>query len=315
MGNSVKCNCLENNIKDKQGGNLCLDDLNTEKGKIQYKTNDFNNNNSKNSNILKENLQNVKENKNVNINLIKKKSSSSSHEKNEVTQSNNFIIKNKMNEESFVNQKEKKDEDSTNIIICKDKENKNGKKIDNDNQEIQKKEDKKSEEKIKKKIEKSKFAKTIIICGPIESGKTSFSMRYCDNKFDNCYIPSFMNEVSTKQLILNQGEKRLQLKFIVTNNINDIDDVDCYFVIYDLNSNKSYFDAKKLIEDNLLTEKISIFFIGNKSDLKCVVNKKEVDDFCLKNNLYNYNISVKNNIGISTLMKTFSDLFNFEDDN
>ena len=35
MGNSVKCNCLENNIKDKQGGNLCLDDLNTEKGKIQ----------------------------------------------------------------------------------------------------------------------------------------------------------------------------------------------------------------------------------------------------------------------------------------
>ena len=178
MGNSVKCNCLENNIKDKQGGNLCLDDLNTEKGKIQYKTNDFNNNNSKNSNILKENLQNVKENKNVNINLIKKKSSSSSHEKNEVTQSNNFIIKNKMNEESFVNQKEKKDEDSTNIIICKDKENKNGKKIDNDNQEIQKKEDKKSEEKIKKKIEKSKFAKTIIICGPIESGKTSFSMRF-----------------------------------------------------------------------------------------------------------------------------------------
>ena len=142
-----------------------------------------------------------------------------------------------------------------------------------------------------------------------------FSMRYCNNKFDNCYIPSFMNEVSSKQLILNQGEKRLQLKFIVTNNINDIDDVDCYFVIYDLNSNKSYFDAKKLIEDNLLTEKIAIFFIGNKSDLKCVVNKKEVDDFCIKNNLYNYNISVKNNIGISTLMKTFSDLFNFEDDN
>ena len=315
MGNSVKCNCLENNIKDKQGGNLFLDDLNTEKGKIKYKNNDFNYNNSKNSNILKGNLKNLNENKNVNINSIKKYSSSSSNDKNEVTQINNFIINNKMNKESFENQKEKDNEDSTNIILCKDKENKNGKKMNNDDQKIPKKEDKKCKEKIKKKIEKSKFAKTIIICGPIESGKTSFSMRYCDNKFDNCYIPSFMNEVSTKQLILNQGEKRLQLKFIVTNNINDIDDVDCYFVMYDLNSNKSYFDAKKLIEDNLLTEKISIFFIGNKSDLKCVVNKKEVDDFCLKNNLYNYNISVKNNIGISTLMKTFSDLFNFEDDN
>ena len=313
MGNSVKCNCLENNIKDKQGGNLCLDDLNTEKGKIQYKTNDFNNNNSKNSNILKENLQNVKENKNVNINLIKKKSSSSSHEKNEVTQSNNFIIKNKMNEESFVNQKEKKDEDSTNIIICKDKENKNGKKIDNDNQEIQKKEDKKSEEKIKKKIEKSKFAKTIIICGPIESGKTSFSMRYCDNKFDNCYIPSLMNEISSKNVILNNGEQRLQLKFIVTNNIDNLDDVDCFFVFYDISSNQSFLDAKKLVQDKILIEKLPIFFIGNKSDLKSVVNKLEVDNFCKKNKLYNMVISVKNNIGISALIKKFTQLFNYGD--
>ena len=313
MGNSVKCNCLENNIKDKQGGNLCLDDLNTEKGKIQYKTNDFNNNNSKNSNILKENLQNVKENKNVNINLIKKKSSSSSHEKNEVTQSNNFIIKNKMNEESFVNQKEKKDEDSTNIIICKDNENKNGKKIENDNQEIQKKEDKKSEEKIKKKIEKSKFAKTIIICGPIESGKTSFSMRYCDNKFDNCYIPSLINEISSKNIILNNGEQRLQLKFIVANNIDNLDDVDCFFVFYDISSNQSFLDAKKLVQDKILIEKLPIFFIGNKSDLKSVVNKLEVDNFCKKNKLYNMVISVKNNIGISALIKKFTQLFNYGD--
>ena len=178
---------------------------------------------------------------------------------------------------------------------------------------MKKKLKKKRKKKEKKKIEKSKFAKTIIICGPIESGKTSFSMRYCDNKFDNCYIPSFANEISSKQLILNQGEKRLQLKFIVTNNIDDIDDVDCYFVIYDVNSNKSYYDAKKLIEDNLLTEKITIFFIGNKSDLKCVVNKKEVDDFCIKYNLYNYYISIKNNIGISSLMQKFAELFNSDD--
>ena len=318
MGNSPIWNCLIANSKDKQGGNFFLEDLNNQKGN---KNNNINNDNVRNSNISKENqLNNFNENKKENINSLKNNSSSMIDQKNESVQGNSFIIKNKMNKDSFVNPKKKDTQDSTDIALNKEKENKKDKKIENENKEI-KKEDKIKEEKIekekkkkeKKKIEKSKFAKTIIICGPIESGKTSFSMRYCDNKFDNCYIPSFANEISSKQLILNHGEKRLQLKFIVTNNIDDIDDVDCYFVIYDVNSNKSYYDAKKLIEDNLLTEKITIFLIGNKSDLKCVVNKKEVDDFCIKYNLYNYYISVKNNIGISSLMQKFAELFNSDD--
>ena len=95
----------------------------------------------------------------------------------------------------------------------------------------------------------SKFAKTIIICGPIESGKTSFSMRYCDNKFDNCYIPSFVNEISCKTLVLGQ-DKKLDLKFIVINNLNVIDNVDCFFVLYDLKSYQSFNDAKKIVTDS-----------------------------------------------------------------
>ena len=252
--------------------------------------------------------------------ILKNNNSSFSPLQNNISSKNNINKNQKeINKNNEKNAKKEATQDSTDIINEEKKKLKNKKekeaKKEKEEKEEKIKEVKKEEKKQRQKIEKSKNSKTIIICGPIESGKTSFSMRYCDNKFDNCYIPSFANEISSKQLILNQGEKRLQLKFIVTNNIDDIDDVDCYFVIYDVNSNKSYYDAKKLIEDNLLTEKIAIFFIGNKSDLKCVVNKKEVDDFCIKNNLYNYNISVKNNIGISTLMKTFSDLFNFEDDN
>ena len=148
----------------------------------------------------------------------------------------------------------------------------------------------------------------------MESGKTSFSIRYCENKFDNCYIPSFMNEVSNKIFLLNNGEKILKIKFIVTNNIKDLDDVDCYFVIYDLNSNQSFIQAKKLVEDNLINENIHIFFIGNKSDLKCVVNKNEVEDFCNKFKIQFFYISVKNNIGISALMVKFSQLFKYDDD-
>ena len=219
MGNSPIWNCLIANSKDKQGGNFFLDDLNNQKGN---KNNNINNENVRNSNISKENqLNNFNENKKENINSLKNNSSSMFDQKNESVQGNSFIIKNKMNKDSFVNPKKKDTQDSTDIALNKEKENKKDKKIENENKEI-KKEDKINEEKIekekkkkeKKKIEKSKFAKTIIICGPIESGKTSFSMRYCDNKFDNCYIPSFANEISSKQLILNQGEKRLQLNLL-----------------------------------------------------------------------------------------------------
>ena len=176
-----------------------------------------------------------------------------------------------------------------------------------------KKKEKEKKKKERKKVEKSKYAKTIIICGPNESGKTSFSMRYCDNKFDNCYIPSLINEISSKNIILNNGEQRLQLKFIVTNNIDNLDDVDCYFVIYDINSKKSFIEAKNLVEDKILIEKLPIFFIGNKSDLKSVVNKFEVEDFCKTNKLYNMIISVKNNIGISALIKKFTELFKYDE--
>ena len=319
MGNSPICNCLINITKDKKGGNFFIDNLEDEKKNISN-NNKLNNINVTNPDTSKEIPQKQKiENKlKNNQQILKNNNSSFSPLQNNISSKNN-ISKNQeqINKNNEKNAKKEATQDSTDII------NEEKKKLKNNIEKEEKKEKEEKEEKIKEvkkevkkqrqKIEKSKNSKTIIICGPIESGKTSFSMRYCDNKFDNCYIPSFANEISSKQLILNQGEKRLQLKFIVTNNIDDIDDVDCYFVIYDVNSNKSYYDAKKLIEDNLLTEKITIFLIGNKSDLKCVVNKKEVDDFCIKYNLYNYYISVKNNIGISSLMQKFAELFNSDD--
>ena len=214
--------------------------------------------------------------------------------------------KEKEKEEKEKKEKEKKDKE----IKEKEKKDKEILEKEKKDKEILEKEKKKKE---RKKIEKSKYAKTIIICGPNESGKTSFSMRYCDNKFDNCYIPSLINEISSKNIILNNGEQRLQLKFIVTNNIDNLEDVDCYFVIYDINSKKSFIEAKNLVEDKILIEKLPIFFIGNKSDLKSVVNKFEVEDFCKTNKLYNMIISVKNNIGISALIKKFTELFKYDE--
>ena len=313
MGNSPICNCLINVTKDKKGGNCFIDNLEDEKKNISN-NNKLNNINVTNPDTSKEIPQKQKiENKlKNNQQILKNNNSSFSPLQNNISSKNN-ISKNQeqINKNNEKNAKKEATQDSTDII------NEEKKKLKNNIEKEEKKEKEEKEKKIKEvknevkkqrqKIEKSKNSKTIIICGPIESGKTSFSMRYCDNKFDNCYIPSFVNEISCKTLVLGQ-DKKLDLKFIVTNNLNDIDDVDCFFVLYDLNSYQSFNDAKKIVLDYLLKEKINIFFIGNKSDLKCVVNKNEIDDFSQKYHLYNMNISVKNNIGISALMKKFSEI-------
>ena len=327
MGNVPVCNCLVNISKDKEGGNFYLNEEENKKENSKMKNNKINNNNLLNSDSSKENQK--ENNDNNKIDKISKNNSSFNPNNNSSFNKNNIINKNKVNKEN----KKKNTHDSSEITNDKENNKLNKKEKEEkeikENNELKKKEEEEKEEienkkvekqiekdekKTKKKIEKSKFAKTIIICGPMESGKTSFSIRYCENKFDNCYIPSFMNEVSNKIFLLNNGEKILKIKFIVTNNIKDLDDVDCYFVIYDLNSNQSFIQAKKLVEDNLINENIHIFFIGNKSDLKCVVNKNEVEDFCNKFKIQFFYISVKNNIGISALMVKFSQLFKYDDD-
>ena len=344
MGNIPICNCIINISKDVKKENFHLDDLENEKEKIL----NFNDNIVNNSETSKEIPQKKNiENKIKNFQKISKDNNNNypvfATLKNDFSPNNINSNRNKVIKEYEIKLRKNTTGNSTMITLVKknkeikeeekekekkDKEIKEKEKKDKEIKEKEKKEKEKEKEKEKKdkeilekekkkkerkKIEKSKYAKTIIICGPNESGKTSFSMRYCDNKFDNCYIPSLINEISSKNIILNNGEQRLQLKFIVTNNIDNLEDVDCYFVIYDINSKKSFIEAKNLVEDKILIEKLPIFFIGNKSDLKSVVNKFEVEDFCKTNKLYNMIISVKNNIGISALIKKFTELFKYDE--
>ena len=342
MGNIPICNCIINISKDVKKENFHLDDLENEKEKIL----NFNDNIVNNSETSKEIPQKKNiENKIKNFQKISKDNNNNypvfatlknDFSPNNINSNRNKVIKEyeiklrknttgnstmitlvKKNKEIKEEEKEKekkdkeiKEKEKKDKEIKEKKEKEKEKEKEKKDKEILEKEKKKKE---RKKIEKSKYAKTIIICGPNESGKTSFSMRYCDNKFDNCYIPSLINEISSKNIILNNGEQRLQLKFIVTNNIDNLEDVDCYFVIYDINSKKSFIEAKNLVEDKILIEKLPIFFIGNKSDLKSVVNKFEVEDFCKTNKLYNMIISVKNNIGISALIKKFTELFKYDE--
>ena len=234
-------------------------------------------------------------------------------EKKEIEENNSKKIKEKLEKNNINNTKKNKNElskkstksEEKNLLLEKKKKKK---------EEI--KEDKNEENKIEIKEKKINLNKTIIICGPFESGKTSFLIRLCDDKYDDYYIPSIKNEIREKNIFF--GEKEFKFKFIVTNNLKDNfqEEINCYFVLYDVNNKQSFINAKKIFYDYLLNDNKNrvinnkvIFFIGNKKDLIDNLNNNEVENFCLKNNIINMYISVKDNIGFVALIQKLSEYF------
>ena len=159
----------------------------------------------------------------------------------------------------------------------------------------------------KKDINKSKTDGDVFkigICGPHESGKTSFVLRFCQNRFDSCYIPSFSeDEVTHKQCVLNM--KLFNIIFIVNKKIDK--EVDCYLVLFDYTSEASYSIATSLVANELASSDKPIFLIGNKTDVKHrLVDKEKIEKFCKEHNCTFFPISVKGNMGISLMMQKLS---------
>lgn len=286
MGNSTMCFCLSNQTKENIS-NINVFDLTKE-------NNEF----SKNDKNLLNKVITIK-NRKIEKKEIEKNNSKKIKEK---LEKNN--IKNTKNIKNELSKKSTKSEEK-NLVLEKKKKKK---------EEI--KEDKNEENKIEIKEKKINLNKTIIICGPFESGKTSFLIRLCDDKYDDYYIPSIKNEIREKNIFF--GEKEVKFKFIVTNTLKDNfhEEINCYFVLYDVNNKQSFINAKKIFYDYLLNDNKNrvindkvIFFIGNKKDLIDNLNNNEVENFCLKNNIINMCISVKDNIGFVALIQKLSEYF------
>lgn len=158
-----------------------------------------------------------------------------------------------------------------------------------------------------KEINKSKTDGDVFkigICGPREAGKTSFVLRFCQNRFDSCYIPSFSeDEVTHKQCVLNM--KLFNIIFIVNESINK--EVDCYLVLFDYTSESSYNIATSIVINDLSNSNKPIFLIGNKTDVKHrLVDKEKIETFCNEHKCTFFPISVKGNMGISIMMQKLS---------
>ena len=157
--------------------------------------------------------------------------------------------------------------------------------------------------------------KTILIYGDKESGKTSLILKICENEFQNFYIPSFCDEITKKELMFNYCQKIFECNFIVTNNINSIQEANCYIVLFDLTNMKSYNFGKNLIENQLFITNKNIIFIGNKSDLSDKINiSDDLLCFCQKFNCIYFEISLKENSGINAVLHKLGEIFGLDTD-
>ena len=342
MGNVIVTKCCQNCTKDKEGGDIAIDELENitnnninnngkvienkninitetnenikinEKIKLKSKSNnkqnsqinEINNNNNNNINDIKENdIEEKKKYKQTQASTgteIKENKKLDNNYNSNTNNLNNINNNNNLNNNNLNNNISNNNNNSNNNNTNNNNSNNN---IINNNNNISNN----KENKIKSKDEK-----TILIYGPPESGKTSFIIRYFENKFDSCYIPSFSDEITKKSCFLNYG-KKFNLEIIVSNNLNKIQNADCYFIFFDISSKNSFEEAKKIIINYIINNNKKIFLIGNKKDLKNVVSEKNINDLCKKYNLEYFLISVKDNIGISAMMKKFGEIFDYEE--
>ena len=298
MGNGIMLKCCENISKDNQGAFILVENNTTNNNKdndIIYEEkknnlNEDNNNQSKDN----EKLKSTKSNEMNEVKITNKKFMTEFPKEIQCKKKNIFFeTRNKLKEinESLI-------EKNKIIEILQEKEKK----------KIKFKESHSSTDLDNKENKKNKTEKIILIYGSQESGKTSFVMRYFENKFDKSYIPSLNDEKTIKNITFKSG-KKFNFEFIVSNNINEIKDADCYFIFYDISSENSFEFAKKIINEVANINESKIFLIGNKKDLKNVINEKDVNDICDKYKSDHFLISVKDNIGISNMMEKFEEIF------
>lgn len=164
---------------------------------------------------------------------------------------------------------------------------------------------------------KNKSKITVMILGAPETGKTSFVIRFCDNKFDSFYIPSFSQEITKKTTVLNY--KRFNIEFIVDNFDNltniELNKPDCFFVFFDCMNRTSLKKAEELVKKLKKKSRI-IFLVMNKIDLqssggyKLEENEKE---YLKKLNVEYCEISVQSNAGISSMMQKLGTIFDYDE--
>ena len=176
---------------------------------------------------------------------------------------------------------------------------------------------------IIKSPKKGKNEINIVLVGEKESGKSSFVIKITEKRFENLYIPTVFIENISK--ILTYNNQKYILNFNVTPGVQEYkeDYSDLYsqsnfiLLFYDISNQESFNKAKYFVKNEL---KNKIFmYLNHYSNVIIVANK--LDKFLKKNSHFNakkywekrkfqyFEISVKNNIGISYMINKLLAIF------
>ena len=149
----------------------------------------------------------------------------------------------------------------------------------------------------------------LAVLGNSAVGKTSFILRYAEERFDNNYTPTLGIDFLIKETISPNGEKLKiylydtagQEKF-KSISLNTIKLADGIVLIYDISNQKSFESIAEwtISIKNLPEEDYPILLIGNKCDLieERIVEKNEGEEEARKNGFLFYETSNKDGTNI-----------------
>lgn len=150
----------------------------------------------------------------------------------------------------------------------------------------------------------------ILILGNSSVGKTSFLIRFCDDKFDSDTLTTVGVDYK-KKFIKKNGQKiklhicdtagQERFRAIAKNLYKNADGI---ILMYDISNKKSFKDIKDWIisiKDNIDFNKIGLVIVGNKIDLETerVIDEEMRKDLEKKENIKVLETSVKNNINVN----------------
>ena len=169
---------------------------------------------------------------------------------------------------------------------------------------------------------KGKLEINIVLIGEKQSGKSSFIIKLIENRFESLYIPTVFIERCSKVVIFNN--KQYILNFEVTPGVEEYkeDYSELYsksnFVLlfYEVGKQDSLKRAKNYVKKELKNQILlysnntsNIYFIGNKIDLYPEQNNSDIMKYCEKHQINFFEISVKTNAGINSLMSKIIESF------
>jgi Ras-related protein Rab-8A len=162
----------------------------------------------------------------------------------------------------------------------------------------------------------------IIILGASKVGKSAFLIKITENTFEKLYIPTIYIENQQKAVPYNS--KQYTLNFTVTATGVYKEDYTCvyngmhfFLVFYDITNMASFTEAVKLYNKELKNKHMhynyevsNVFFVGNKVDEQPrEVNVALCEEYCEKNKIKLFEISVKTHKNISQMLNFITHTF------